>query len=60
MGSEMCIRDRNKFVYGVKVLNNEKQQFFYEWHVSRGNEESCNNCWFTTAVSMPIDQGNSI
>jgi len=50
----------NKFVYGVKVLSNNKQQFFYEWHVSKGNEKNCLSCWFTTAVSMPFDQGNSI
>ena len=50
----------NKFVYGVKVLSDEKKQFFYEWHVSKGNEKNCTNCWFTTAVSMPLDQGNSI
>ena len=50
----------DKYIYGVKVLSDDKKQFFYEWHVSKGNEENCSNCWFTTAVSMPLDQGNSI
>ena len=57
---DLITNTENKFVYGVKVLSDEKQQFFYEWHVSKGNEENCTNCWFTTAVSMPLDQGNSI
>ena len=57
---DLITNTENKFVYGVKVLTDEKQQFFYEWHVSKGNEENCTNCWFTTAVSMPLDQGNSI
>ncbi len=57
---DLITNTENKFVYGVKVLTDEKKQFFYEWHVSKGNEENCTNCWFTTAVSMPLDQGNSI
>ena len=58
--AEMIKPAENLSAYGVKVLSDEKQQFFYEWHVSKGNEENCVNCWFTTAVSMPLDQGNSI
>ena len=38
----------------------EKKQFYYLWHVERGNDENCKNCWFTSGVSMPTDQGNSI
>ena len=50
----------DKYIYGVKVLSDDKKQFFYEWHVSKGDEKNCADCWFTTAVSMPFDQGNSI
>ena len=25
-----------------------------------GSEEKCKNCWFTSAVSIPVDQGNTI
>ena len=50
----------NTFIYGVEVLDNDKKLFFYEWHVQKGNDKDCNNCWFTTAVSQPFDQGNTI
>ena len=39
---------------------NNKKLFFYEWHVQRGSEENCKDCWFTSAVSQPFDQGNTI
>ena len=57
---DLIMNTESKYVYGVKVLSEDKQQFFYEWHLSKGNEKNCTNCWFTTAVSMPFDQGNSI
>ena len=31
----------NKFVYGVKVLSEEKKQFYYLWHVEKGNDQNC-------------------
>ena len=57
---DLIMNTDNKFVYGVKVLSEEKKQFYYLWHVERGNDENCKNCWFTSGVSMPTDQGNSI
>ena len=57
---DLIMNTDNKFVYGVKVLSEEKKQFYYLWHVERGNAENCKNCWFTSGVSMPTDQGNSI
>ena len=57
---DLIMNTESKYVYGVKILSEDKQQFFYEWHLSKGNEKNCTNCWFTTAVSMPFDQGNSI
>ena len=50
----------NTFVYRIEILTNKKKLFFYEWHVQKGNDKSCKNCWFTTAVSQPVDQGNTI
>ena len=50
----------SKFVYGVKVMSEEKKQFYYLWHVEKGNDQNCKSCWFTSGVSMPTDQGNSI
>ena len=50
----------NKFIYRIEILSDKKQLLFYEWHVQKGSEEKCKNCWFTSAVSMPVDQGNTI
>ena len=50
----------NKFIYRIEILSDKKQLFFYEWHVQKGSDENCKNCWFTSAVSMPVDQGNTI
>ena len=50
----------NIFIYRIEILSDKKQLFFYEWHVQKGSDEKCKNCWFTSAVSMPVDQGNTI
>ena len=50
----------NKFVYRIEILTDDKKLFFYEWHVQKGSDENCKNCWFTSAVSLPADQGNTI
>jgi hypothetical protein len=49
-----------KNIYRIEILAKNKQLFFYEWHVEKGNDENCKNCWFTSAVSVPVDQGNTI
>jgi len=49
-----------KNIYKVEILTKEKKLFFYEWHVKKGDEKNCKDCWFTSAVSIPVDQGNSI
>ena len=50
----------NTFIYRVEIIAVDKQLFFYEWHVQKGTNNDCNNCWFTSAVSQPFDQGNTI
>ena len=50
----------NIFIYKIEILSDKKQLFFYEWHVQKGSDEKCKNCWFTSAVSIPVDQGNTI
>ncbi len=50
----------NTFVYRIEILTKNKKLYFYEWHVQKGNNEKCQDCWFTTAVSQPVDQGNTI
>ena len=49
-----------KSIYGVEILDDDKKLFFYEWHVQKGSDKDCNDCWFTSAVSQPFDQGNTI
>ena len=50
----------NTYIYRIEILSLEKKLFFYEWHVQKGSDIDCKNCWFTSAVSQPMDQGNSI
>ena len=47
-------------MYKIKILTKDKQLLFYEWHVQKASEENCIDCWFTSSVSIPIDQGNTI
>ena len=56
----LIMNNQNKYIYGVKILSKDKKQFLYEWHVEKGDEKDCNDCWFTSVVSMPTSQGNSI
>ena len=50
----------NTYIYRIEVLTEDKKLYFYEWHVQKGSDVNCENCWFTTAVSQPVDQGNTI
>ena len=50
----------DKHIFKIEILSKDKQLLFYEWHVQKGTEDNCNDCWFTSAVSIPIDQGNTI
>ena len=50
----------NKHMFKIKILTKDKQLLFYEWHVQKATEENCSNCWFTSSVSIPINQGNTI
>jgi len=57
---ELVSNSPNTFIYKVEIVAKNKKLFFYEWHVQRGSEENCKDCWFTSAVSQPFDQGNTI
>ena len=50
----------NTKTHRVEILTNNKKLFFYEWQVQKGSDDNCKNCWFTSAVSLPVDQGNTI
>ena len=50
----------NKHIFKIEILAKDKKLLFYEWHVEKASDKNCNDCWFTSAVSIPIDQGNTI
>ena len=56
----LIMNNLNKHVFEIEILTKDKQLLFYKWHVQKATEENCNNCWFTSVVSIPIDQGNTI
>ena len=51
---------KNKNIYSIELIAKNKIIYFYEWHLEIGSTEKCNNCWFTTIVSPPINKGNTI
>ena len=57
---ELIMNSSDKYIYKIEILAKDKQLFYYEWQVQKGSDDKCNDCWFTSAVSVPIDQGNSI
>jgi|TARA_B110001452_G_scaffold259384_1_gene255670 hypothetical protein len=57
---DLLMKTSKKYIYKVEILTKEKKLYFYEWHVEKGSDEKCNDCWFTSAVSIPVDQGNTI
>jgi len=57
---ELLMNSPNKYIFKIKILAKDKQLLFYEWQVEKASENNCKDCWFTSAVSMPIDQGNTI
>ena len=57
---DLMMNTPKKYIFKVEVLAKNKKLFIYEWHVEKASEKNCKNCWFTSAVSMPMDQGNTI
>ena len=57
---ELITNSPNTYVYKIEIISEDKKLFFYEWHVQKGSDDNCKECWFTSAVSQPFDQGNTI
>ena len=57
---KLITNSSNTYVYRIEILSENKKLFFYEWHVQKGSDDNCKSCWFTSAVSQPVDQGNTI
>jgi len=56
----LIMNTKEKHIFKIEILAENKKLYFYEWHVEKGTEKNCNSCWFTSAVSIPVDQGNTI
>ena len=53
--------DKNKSVYKVYILSNDKKKYSYIWQVEKVLEEGdLKNCWMTTSVSGPECLGEVI
>jgi hypothetical protein len=50
----------DKHIFKIEILAKDKQLLSYEWHVQKASEKNCKDCWFTSGVSTPMDQGNTI
>ena len=57
---KLIINSKNKYIYNVELISSDKKMYFYEWHLEKSTTKSCNNCWFTTNVSPPINKGKII
>ena len=56
----LITESKNKNIYSIELIAKNKIIYSYEWHLEIGSTEKCNNCWFTTIVSPPINKGNTI
>ena len=57
---KLIVSSKNKYIYNVDIISNDKKMYFYEWHLEKSTVEECKSCWFTTIVSPPTDKGNTI
>jgi hypothetical protein len=57
---KLIMNSKNKYIYNVELISSDKKMYFYEWHLEISTTKSCNNCWFTTNVSPPINKGKII
>ena len=57
---DLVMNTQEKYIYKIEILTKKKKLFIYKWQVERGKSKGCDNCWFTSSVSTPVDQGNTI
>jgi len=57
---KLITNSKNEYIYNVELISSDKKMYFYEWHLEKSTIKNCNNCWFTTIVSSPINKGNII
>ena len=59
---EIITLDSSKRTQMTKLQNlqNERNELSKQIGLQKGNDKNCQDCWFTSAVSQPFDQGNTI
>ena len=57
---KLIMGSKDNYIYNIELISKEKKMYFYKWHLEKSTIDECNNCWFTTIVSPPIDKGNTI
>jgi hypothetical protein len=57
---ELKMNSPDRYIYRIEILAKDKQLLYYEWHVRKGSDDKCKDCWFTSVVSQPMGQGNTI
>ena len=51
---EILMEADTKHIFMVNILTADKKNHYYEWQISKVEDESdLRNCWLTTAVSYP-------
>jgi hypothetical protein len=56
----LVMNTSKKHIYEIEILSKNKEVVVYEWHIQRGSEQKCKNCWYTSVVTPPVDQENTI
>ena len=57
---KLTSNSEKNFIYNIELITKNKKIFFYEWHLEKSSTKKCNNCWFTTIVSPPVNIGDAI
>ena len=56
----LITNSEDNYIYNIELITKNKKIFFYEWHLEKSITDQCNNCWFTTIVSPPVNIGDTI
>ena len=57
---KLITNSEDTYIYNIELITKNKKIFFYEWHLEKSITDQCNNCWFTTIVSPPVNIGDTI
>jgi len=57
---KLIMKSKDTYIYNVELISKDKKMYLYKWQLEKSSIEGCSNCWFTTIVSPPIDNGDII